>query len=319
MTRILRPDANPGRTSALNAIKTRKDALPAADLPFTASAIDWLDTFYPTYGLALNEVNRTKAEQTAQTAVVIPLRSEARMWINHGYQGVINATLRGEYLRTDLSYYGLDNTAMGAPDMTSDQSIIDAGKAYVNGEANRIAAGGTAMPFPTQASIVLRATAFENASVIQGTLKNAYDNALEVMATLNLETDMLLLRLWNEIEAVYDKGDKASMRRKAREWGVVYVPSPGQTPTPEDWSAIGMVLNNAGARLAGAVATYLGTDISATTDANGLFFMPPIDPGTYPLQVTFPGHLPYMQPIIITAEEVARVEVMLTPEPEPVP
>lgn len=319
MTRILRPDSNPTRTSALNAIKSRRDALPIAELPFTNAAIQWLDTFYPDFNLAVSDLNRTRAEQTAQTVVVAQLRPAARMWVNHGYQGVVNACIRGEYLRTVLSYYGLDNNAMGGPDMDTDQRIINAYRAYVDGEAARIAAGGTAMPFPAQADIALRADAFEAANIVQGTLKNAFDDAQEKMAQLNVETDQLLLRLWNEIEAVYDKGDKPSMRRKAREWGVVYVPSPGQTPTPDDWSAMGTVRSSEGDVLKGAQASYVGTDIIATSNAEGVFYMPAIEPGTYTLQVALPGYMPYEQPIVITGDEVLRLEVILSPMAPPPP
>lgn len=320
MSRIDRPDSNPTRTSALNAIKTRRDALPPTELPFTSAAIAWLDTFYPNFNLAVTELNRTKAEQTAQTVVVAQLRVAARMWVSHGYHGVINATFRGEYLRTALSYYGLDNNAKGAPEMGTDQSILDASNAYVNGETARIAAGGNAMPFPAQGDIMTRVTAFQNSNIVQGTLKGAYDLSQENMALLNVETDQLLLRLWNEIEAVYDKGDKPSMRRKAREWGVVYVPSPGEIPGPDEYSVKGTVTDQLTAMpLADVVMSLDGTNVLVTTDSEGHYYLPFTTAGNYTLRASKEGYMDYLQPVTIADNTLPEVNIALKREEPPMP
>jgi hypothetical protein len=94
-------------------------------------------------------------------------------------------------------------------------------------------------------------------------LKTAYDTAQEAVNELNPDADKVILRMWNEIETTFDTGDKPSMKHKAREWGVVHIPTPGETPTADDYSVVGGATDSTtNLPLANVVVELIGTGVS---------------------------------------------------------
>ncbi len=309
------PRTNNERYTALRTAKERKDAVAPADVPLMAATQTLLDSGFPAYRNLQLAVRSARAQQTEQSAITDPLRRSARMWVNHGYQALINATLREEFPTSVLSYYNLANTAKGAPDMRTEQGIISAYNDYVAGESARVMAGGTAIPFPDQVSMRSRVDAFKAANLTQAALKDAHDNAQEALAAASPDADKLILRLWNEIEAAFDTGDKPSMRRRAREWGVIYVPSAGETPSPEDYSIKGIATDAAtGLPMADVEVSLDGTTITATTDSEGRYYLPATTAGSYTLRASKEGYATAAQPVTVTDGTIAEVNVALTPE-----
>ena len=60
----------------------------------------------------------------------------------------------------------------------------------------------------------------------QSAAKDAYDLAQEAVATLRPPVDAAILDAWDDIDNAYRHDDPASLRRKAREWGVTYSNDP---------------------------------------------------------------------------------------------
>lgn len=315
------PRTNQARQSALRSCKERNDFTPPADSPLSATTTSNLNTGYPIYLNRLNTASNAKSNQTQQSALVVQLRDSARLWVSHGFQALINACLRGSFPNGVKNQYGLALDARAIPDMGTEQAILDAALAYETGESARTLAGGAPITFPSQMDITGAVNAFRNANLQQSVLKTAYDTAQEAVNELNPDADKVILRMWNEIETAFDTGDKPSMRRKAREWGVVYIPTSGETPTADDYSIIGAATDSlTNLPLANVVVELIGTGVSYTTDADGKFYLPPITPGSYTLSASVVGYLPFMQPVTIVAGQVLQVGVVLMPTaPIPMP
>lgn len=309
------PRSNNARHSALRILRDRKDATPAAEVPLLPALQAELDSYEPLYVSLMQTVNQTRSAQSTQTALTTPLRNAARMWVSHGYQALINATLRGQFPVTVLNLYGLPNNAKGAPDMGSEQAVIDAFNAFVAGETARTAGGAAPITFPAVTDITDRVDTFRSANLQQAVLKDAFDNAQEAIAAANADADRLVLRLWNSIEAAFDTGDKPSMRRRAREWGVLYVPSPGERPVPEEYSVIGMLTDAAtGLPLDNVEVGLDGTSVSATTDSEGRYYLPFTTAGSYTLRASSEGHADGTAPVTIADSTLPEVNLALNPE-----
>jgi hypothetical protein len=126
--------------------------------------------------------------------------------------------------------------------------------------------------------------------------------------------DQLILRMWNETEAEFDTGDKPSMRRKAREWGVVYVPTPGEAPSPEDFSILGTVTAQAtGLPLQDVAIKVVEIDEAYLTDADGEYFIPVLTAGNYTLEITKPGYEVETLPVTVTAGAITELDIELAP------
>lgn len=310
------PRTNPERDSALTNCKAKMDATAAAELPFSAAKAAKLATDQPAYHTLIVNANLAKSKQTSLSATLNPLRHAARLWVSHGYQALINACIREEFPNSVKNLYGLTLDAKGGPDLSSDSDINQAAITYNDGETARTASGGDPISFPSLANINLNIDAYRTAQQEQSNSKSAYDTAQENIAAANPNIDLLILQLWNSIEAEYDTGDKPSMRRKAREWGVVYVPNAGEAPSADDFSVVGKITDSAtGLPLDLVTVTLSSTTVTETyvTEADGMFFLPPVPAGTYELEATLANYTPNKVTITVVEGEVQEVNLALEP------
>lgn len=319
------PKSNPARDKALSTCKEKMDAVPASEVPFSNAKGAQLSTDQPAYHALIAASNLARFNQTLQSGVVAPLRHAARLWVSHGFQAMINACIRGQFDKQVKNLYGVPVDSTKGPKLDSESDIEQAAVTYNDGETARVSAGGVPITFPALADINTHVDAFKAANLIQSSLKMAYDRSQEALADANTNIDLLILQLWNAIEATYDTGDKPSLRRKAREWGVVYVPSAGEAPSGDDFSVIGLV-------------TELGTELplehvelllsNATlsetyiTTADGMYFMPPVPSGTYELRASLVGYLTHISTVTVVEGEVTEQNISMkadTPPPPPAP
>lgn len=222
------PRTDEERASALNLAKKRKDEVPAAEVPMSGSTVSRLDTAQPTFRQALIDRGTALREQAAATAATDPERARLRMFISHFFQSFNNAVARGMFIAEDRAYYQLDINSDAVPPLDSDEKLVTWAGNLLSGDAQRVAAGGEAMAMPTAAEVQV---VFDQFQTVSGTLadrKAAYDAAQERVASLRADADSLIVRMWNEIEAAYSEDAAPSKRRKARQWGVVYISSPGE-------------------------------------------------------------------------------------------
>ena len=176
------------------------------------------------------------AQTTATTATEVALASCARH--NSHFIQVINlAVERGSLPASVRSYYQLPLTHSEVPLMnTCPLALLWAGN-LKNGETARVAAGGAPMSWPTIAQVNAAAVACFNAENIQSGAKSSYDMAQESVSDMRPTVDSLIKDLWDTIEYNLRADALSSLRRKAREWGVVYdgeeeAPVPPTPPTP---------------------------------------------------------------------------------------
>lgn len=220
-SRIL-PRTNTQRLTALRVIAARLPSVPPDLMPLPAPLMDRLTDFLPVYEGLLNAVKLAKARQSAITSEVKPLRHMARIWVRQGYQNIIDAVTRGVLPRAAVTGYGLALDAKGLPPLAAEQQILDAAERLQDAEGRRVAAGGIPMAFPSMDEIMQWADAFRDANLEQAARKSALADAQKDVKKANREADRLILRLWNTIEAAYNNGNRPSMRRRAREWGIIY-------------------------------------------------------------------------------------------------
>jgi len=309
------PNSHTSRLVTLRVAFQRLPHVPVAEAPFTPNTIARLNAFYPQYLGLDDQVTLALDAQVASTAQTAPFASAARMWVSHGFQALFNACDRGEFPHNVKTLYRRPVSGATVPDMRSEQAILEAGLHYVTGETNRTAQGGDPITFPSLSNIQQRVDAFRDSNIQQAAFKNAYDNALEARAAQVPEADKLILKMWNEIETTFNEGDRPSMRRKAIEWGVYYVPSKGETPLPEDYSVMGRILDSETRQPLVEVEVSLdGTGISVTTDSEGNYYIPFTTAGSYTLRASLPGYVTHSQPVTIADDTLPEVNIALVKE-----
>lgn len=309
-------NTNATRSRALQIAKDMKDAVPPPIIiPFTVNTISRLDLFYPLYKGKIEAAEAALQAQIAIAAQIKTAKLQAEYLILDFYDALQRAIRRGVFNASVRTLYGLAANDATLPTLNSEADISFWGNKATVGEAARIAAGGAPITFPAIAEVNTEVNAFKNLNIQQANAKLAYDAAQEAIAAQNPEADKLILKMWNEIEAAFDEGNKPSMRRKAREWGVIYVPTPGESPSPEDYSIIGTVTDSAtGNPLQDVVVLLNGTPGAELTGADGKYFIPVQTPGTYDVTFYKGTYQPKdVEGVVVTAGAIATVNAVLDP------
>ena len=312
------PQTSPSRFIAIEAGKERKDMLPAPPIiPYSGGTITRMDAFYVPYKTKMDAVDAALIVQGASTALVKSTRRQAELLILHFYAALQNAVARDLFVGSIRPGYGLDINDATLPTIKSEADINFWGSKINTGETARVAGGGAPVTFPSLAQVNTAATNFKNANLQQSNAKDLYDIAQEELELLDPEADKLILKMWNETEAAFDEGNKPSMRRKCREWGVVYVPIPGETPTPEDFSIIGTVTDSvSGLPIGGATVTTTSPVVIVLTDSDGKYYVPFLNAGSYSMNVHKEGYTEQdLSPVVVTAGAITTVNFQLVTAP----
>jgi hypothetical protein len=316
MPRLNRPNSDTQRVNAMQAAKAKYDSTVADRRAFSADTYARLDAFLPEYLREIQERGTALSRQAQVTASLGPERRLMRLYVSHFIMGLNNAILREELPASARPYYQLDVNGGPLPRLSTDADLMRWADNIVSGEAVRTGEGGEPLANPGAAQVQARRDALRPMLQRLSDLKTTYDSEQEDVAALWDEADDILQDVWDEVLFHYRRDEPSSLRRKAREWGVAYRPSPGERPTEEDYSVMGRILDQGTRQPREGVEVGLdGTDIIATTDSEGRFYLPFTTAGSYVLRVSAPGYMTHVQSVTIADSTLPEVEVALRPEP----
>jgi len=224
------PNTDAGRLQALQAASAKAATVPAGQLAFSAANKATLDTTLPLFGTEMAESGVALAGQTAATQAEDLQQARLTMWTSHFFQNLNMAIDRGVIPASARAFYLLDVSQESLPDMASETDLVLWAGRAVSGEAARVAAGGTAMPFPSATEVNTELTTYQTLRATQSTKKDTYAAEAEDVAALRPAVDALIRDIWDEVEFTFRHDAAPSLRAKAREYGVVYVSRPGEAP-----------------------------------------------------------------------------------------
>jgi hypothetical protein len=289
------PTTDVTRKIALDAAKTKKDNTAPADVVLTPNTITRVDTTQPLFSHKMQERGNALQAQTDATAAKDAAMGKAKMYISHFFQGFNNGADRGVFPHSHKAFYQLDVNSDSVPPMDTEAEVTLWGDHLINGDAERILAGGAAMAMPAIANVTTEVNNFKTLNTAQSTAKDAYDNAQEAVSDMRTEVDSLILRIWNEVETAFDDEPIESKRRKAREWGVVYVSTQKATIT-------GMVTDSvSGNPLQNVNVALVESEEIVQTDEEGRYTIKTSYTGDGNLEFSLEGYT--TQTIPVTIEE----------------
>lgn len=321
---IYRPETDTQRLKALQAAKSKADAVvggggSVAFGPGTAAA---LNTFLPTFNTEMQQRGSALSVQTAATAAANPTRKILNIFIRHFITVFNMGVERGRYPATDRGHYQLPVDYHKLPKLSSDADLTLWAGNIIDGDAARVLAGGEPMENPTAAQVATANTDLQTALSVQTTAKDAYDLEQEDVENLREEADELIADIWDEVLFTFRKDEAPSMRRKAREYGVVYRLSPGETPDPGEYSLQGRVTSQATLTpggphppLADVQVRAVEDNITVVTDIDGNYLMPVLSTPNNTIEFSKPGFVTRTENVVLTPGAVLTLDVELTPEP----
>jgi hypothetical protein len=260
------PRSSDSRFNAITAAKQKKDSTAAANLPTTAATNTRLDSVYTQFTAARNTLSIKRAESILSTNQKEMLLASLALKSSH-YVQVLNMHIaQGLFPAAYRAYFKIDTNSTAVPSIRTESDIVALAQNIVDGEPNMVAAGGTVIPFPTKTVIkTLLATVVAKQNE-QSLKKDATDAAEEALYNLNTEADAVIKKIWDEVETFWNEEPIEGLRRKSREWGVVYI-------SDEKITTITAIVKDSANATAidAATITIVSSDEATITDATGAF------------------------------------------------
>lgn len=217
------PNTDSSRLKALKtALKKGKELTPM-DLAFKQSTFQKARSFLPKWEKAITEHKNTYDIQIKNNKEYLKKLKKAKLYISHFIQVVNMAIIRGELQKAVRTYYGIDEDNSKLPSLNTESDVIDWGKNMIEGETKRKINGNTPISNPTIALVRVYYDNFIEAYKFQKMLQKNHSRALNNLADIRDEADVIILNVWNEVEETYNELPEDLKREKAQEYGLVYV------------------------------------------------------------------------------------------------
>ncbi len=222
------PSSDAGRNEALRDINTKAESTPATELAFSSGSLTRLNTFYPIFLKEVEERGTALSLQTEATSGKYLAEENCRLYVSQFYQVFNLGVARGKYKVSERAYFQLGINQESVPDLSSQESIRTWAENIIKGDPLRVAAGGLEMANPTKAEVETVYNDYVSRITEQSLKKDQFEKEQKDVDKLRAEADDLIKDIWDEIEFKYRKDEPSAMRRKAREYGVVYASRPGE-------------------------------------------------------------------------------------------
>jgi len=325
MPTISRPETDNQLLQALEAAKLKSDVTLPGSLAFSAVTLTKLITFLPNFRQQMQERGVALSVQSESTTTANKAKARLVMFISHFFQVFNFGILRGVFTQAQRAHYQLDVNQEELPRLITEQEIQMWGNRIVAGETTRTAAGFPAMSMPSAAEVAAELSIVVSTQGDQSTKKDILDSEQEDVAELREEANDIISDIWDEVEFTFRKDTPPSKRRKAREYGVVYEPRTGETPSPDEYSLTGKCTEDGtGIILNDVEIIVVETGAKVFSNAEGNYFVPTQPSGTYNLEARKPGYNnSIFSGVVITDGAITTLNIVMkkssTPPVPPLP
>ncbi len=217
------PNTDSARLKALNIAISKGKELPPFKLAFQQGTFQKIQALLPSYENALSEHKAAYNLQIEKSKDFNKAMRKIKLYISHFIQVINMAIMRGELPVSAKEYFQLENSDKKLPNLNTEEEVVYWAEILIAGESKRRMAGRTPITNPTIAVVKVQFDKFNDARMYQQSLRKRYQRAQEVLNAKREEADMLVQKLWNEIEETFKDLPEALKREKATEYGIIYV------------------------------------------------------------------------------------------------
>jgi hypothetical protein len=132
------------------------------------------------------------------------------------------AIYRAEIPAETRAFYGLATNDSTVPSLNTENELLSWGRRIIDGEEFRIKKGGSPITNPTIAVVKVRFEHFIDALNYNTTLSKRTLDYAKKNSELRLESDQIILSIWNEVEAYFVHLEESERRSKCEEYGLIY-------------------------------------------------------------------------------------------------
>jgi len=223
------PNTDNARLRAMKKAIEMASKVQPNELVFSLTTLNKLNALCPYYEQMLHQQKQAIAIQAAKSKELANYSRKAKLYISHFYKVLNFAILRNEIPAAARKFFGLRENDSRTPNLLTVKDIVYWGEQIIKGESERLAKiGGNPITNPTAAVVKVRYEQFIEALHHQKILQKSTKYATDKIAELRADVDSIILTLWNEIEEHFSNYDDEEKRKKASEYGVVYVWRPNE-------------------------------------------------------------------------------------------
>ena len=231
------PNTDTGRLEALRAIHTKANNTPQENLAISAENFNKLKIFLPIFQKEIEERGTALSVQSEATTQRMAAEEKCRLFVSHFYQVFNLCVAREKYKVSERAYFQLDINQESLPDIRTSESLCTWAENIISGDPKRVAAGSAEMINPSRAEVETVYNEYVTKLNVQSTKKDAYEKEQKDVENLRVEADDLIRDIWDEIEFKFRKDEPSAMRRKAKQYGVIYINRPGEVIAEEPLAA----------------------------------------------------------------------------------
>lgn len=223
------PNTDNARLRAMKKALEMVDKVQPYELAFSNSTLSQLNSLCPYFNQMLHQQKQAIAIQAAKSKELAAYTKKAKLYISHFYQVFNFAILRNEIPPSARKFFGLKENDSRIPNLLNEKDILYWGEQIIKGEQERLAKmGGNPITNPTAAVVKVRYEQYVEALHHQKILQKSTRYATDKIAELRSDVDLLILKLWNEVEEHFSHLKDEEKRKLSSEYGIVYVWRPNE-------------------------------------------------------------------------------------------
>ena len=144
------PKSDAGKEDALQIIYDLAAAKPVSELVFSQANYNKVKEFYPKYKKEITERGTALSAQSEATTVRAAAEGKCKTYVSHFYQVFNLGVDRDEHKASERAFYKLDVSQESVPLLNNADDIRRNAENIINGEVERVNAGGAPMSNPSK-------------------------------------------------------------------------------------------------------------------------------------------------------------------------
>ena len=216
------PNTDQARLRALRTAIQQADKQNFGEQVIAYKTIHEAKTYLGIFEKQLIQYQQTLESQVSANKRYQQIVHNARLYISHFIQVFNLSVIRGDIKKEHKLFYQLDPNVHTVPDLSTEASLLQWGKSIIDGENERIRNGGLPIYNPAIAKVKVHYEVFKEYKSTQKQYQSTTNRNWEELVSLREKGDLIILEIWNQVEAKFKDEKPFSRLSKCSSFGLVY-------------------------------------------------------------------------------------------------
>jgi hypothetical protein len=216
------PNTDRARLHALRTAIQQADKLNYGDQVVSYKTIHEAKTYLNVFEKQLSQYQQTLETQVSANKRYQQIVHNSRLYISHFIQVFNLSVIRGDIKKEHKIFYQLDPNIHTVPDLSTEGALLNWGKCIIDGENERLRNGGLPIYNPTIAKVKVHYEIFKEYKSSQKIYQNTTNRNWEELVSLREKGDLIILDIWNQVEAKFKDEKPFSKLLKCQSFGLIY-------------------------------------------------------------------------------------------------